>query len=102
MGEVIPMTSNSHPRLPGEPRRVRPRPGRLLTRDAVSDDWWPSCCAGFLQMFSIVWSTPAGECWAPLHDFTPADQQRFLDTFRRYDELHAPDRLSPPPPRRLN
>ncbi len=102
MGEVIPMKPNSTHRLPGEPRRVRPQPGRLLTRAVVSDDWWPSSCAGFLQMFSIVWSTPVGECWAPLHDFAPADQQRFLDAFRRYDELYAPYRLPPLSSQRLN
>ena len=102
MGEVVPMKPNAPMRQPGEPRRVRAPAGRLLTQAIVSTDWWPSSCAGCMQMFSIVWSTPAGQCWAALHDFAPADQQRFLDAFRRYDEIYASDRLPPISPWRLN
>ena len=96
------MKSNPSRYQPGEPRRVRPPAGQQLTLAAVVGDWRPSCSVTALNVFSIVWSTPAGECWAPLHDFAPADQQRALSACRRLDELNDPDRLPPAPPRRLN
>jgi hypothetical protein len=100
MGEVVHMKSKSTRHVPGEPRRVRPSAGQLLTLAAVRSDWRPSCSVAALNVFSIVWSTPAGDCWAPLHDFAMADQQRALSACRRHDELNDPERL-PSPPRRF-
>lgn len=102
MGEVVQMKSKPPRHVPGEPRRVRPPAGQLLTLAAVGSDWRPSCSVAALNVFSIVWATPAGDCWAPLHDFAPADQQRVLNLMRRHDEFNDPDRLPPDPPRRLN
>ena len=101
MGEVVRMKSKPPRHVLGEPRRVRPLEGQQLSLSAVGRDWRPSCSVAALNMFSIVWSTPAGECWAALHDLAPADQQRVLDACRCYDERHDPERL-PPPPRRCH
>lgn len=68
------------------PRRFRPRSGHLLTLANIRGPWRPSGSVGGAGMFAVAWSTCAGEFWAPLHDFAPADQLRLIEMCRRLDD----------------
>jgi hypothetical protein len=67
------------------PRRFFPPRGQSLTLSNVRGPWRPSGTAGGLGVFAVVWSTRMGDFWAPLHDFTPADQLRLIDQCRWLD-----------------
>lgn len=71
-----------HPR---ELRRFLPRPGQLLTLANIRGEWRPSGGVACCGMFAVVWSTWAGDFWAPLHDFMAADQQQLIEACRQLD-----------------
>jgi hypothetical protein len=100
MAEVLRIRPWQVQRVPGEPLRVRPAPGRRLTLADVRGEWRMTCTVAACGIFAIAWPSPAGECWAPLHDFALVDQMRMLDICRRHADLNDPERL-PLPPRRL-
>lgn len=67
------------------PRRFYPPGGSLLTLDNIRGPWRPSGAVEGCGMFAVVWTTPAGAWWAPLCDFTPADQLRLIELDRQLD-----------------
>ena len=66
-------------------RRFVPLRGQRLTVDNIKGPWRPSGSVEACGMFAVVWATRLGEFWAPLHDFTPADQLRLIDACRWLD-----------------
>ena len=72
-------------RDPSELRRFFAR-GKPLTMDVIRGPWRPSGSAGGLGAFSVVWQTPTGHWFAPLHDFEPADQLRLIAQCRTIDQ----------------
>lgn len=68
------------------PQRVMPQSGRLLTLASIQGPWRPSGTVGGCGVFAAVWATSSGECWAPLHDFEPADQLRLIEQCRGLDQ----------------
>ncbi len=69
----------------GPPRRFSPVRGRLLTLANIRGPWRPSGAVTACGVFAVVWSTRAGDFWAALHDFTPADQLRLIESCRWSD-----------------
>ena len=78
-----PVSPRPGERLP--PRRFVPRYGQLLTMENIRGDWRPSGAVAGAGVFAVVWSTRSGDWWAPLHDFTPADQLRLVEACRWLD-----------------
>lgn len=72
-------------RDPSSLRRFRPRAGRLLTMANIRGPWRPSGTVAGVGTFAVIWSTWAGDFWAPLHDFAPADQLRLIEAGRSLD-----------------
>jgi hypothetical protein len=67
------------------PRRFRPPRGQLLTLGNIRGSWRASGAVDGNGFFSVTWSTRSGDWWAPLHDFTPADQLRLIEMGREQD-----------------
>ena len=74
---------------PAAPRRFLPLRGQLLTLANVRGPWRPSGAVSGAGVFAVVWSTRAGDFWAPLHDFMPADQLRLVEACRWLDREAA-------------
>lgn len=68
-----------------EVRRFYPSRGHLLTMANIRGPWRPSGAVNACGMFAVVWSTWAGDFWAPLHDFMPADQLRLIEACAQLD-----------------
>jgi hypothetical protein len=68
------------------PRRFYPRAGRRLSVHNVRGEWRPSGTAAGVGVFAVVWSTPSGAWWAPLHDFEPAAQLHFIAACAELDQ----------------
>lgn len=68
------------------PQRIFPTPGRELTCTDVRGTWWPSSSVACSGVFCVVWATRGQHFWAPLHDFSPAARQAFLDECRQLDQ----------------
>ncbi len=68
------------------PRRFVPARGGALTLGDVRGPWRASGAVAACGVFAIVWSTRRGDCWAPLHDFAPADQLRLIEQCRWLDQ----------------
>jgi hypothetical protein len=68
-----------------EMRRFVPSRGQALTMGNIRGPWRPSGAVAGAGVFAVVWSTYAGDFWAPLHDFAPADQLRLIEACRRLD-----------------
>lgn len=71
------------------PRRFWPARGQLLTMAHVRGPWRPSGAVAGAGVFAVVWSTRAGDFWAPLHDFTAVDQLRLIEACRWQDREAA-------------
>jgi hypothetical protein len=67
--------------------RYLPRRGEHLTLADVRGPWRPSGTVQACGTFAIVWSARAGDFWAPLHDFAPADQLRLIAACRHLDRV---------------
>lgn len=69
----------------GPPRRFFPREGSLLNRSQIRGRWRPSGAVESCGFFAVVWATPSGEFWAPLHDFDPVTRDELLEECARGD-----------------
>lgn len=78
------------PSLPRDVRRFHPPRGQLLTMANIRGPWRPSGAVQACGVFAVVWSTWAGDFWAPLHDFMPADQLRLIEACRQLDHDASP------------
>lgn len=65
--------------------RFYPPRSQLLTLSNIRGPWRPSGTVDACGMFAVVWSTWAGDFWAPLHDFMPADQLRLIEACKQLD-----------------
>lgn len=72
-------------------RRFFPARGRKLTMSQIRGLWRPSGAVDGAGMFAVVWSTFNVDFWAPLHDFTPADQLRLIESCRLLDQTPGHD-----------
>lgn len=68
------------------PQRFLPRHGQLLSKANIRGNWWPSASVNACGVFAVVWSTPQGKYWAPLHDFHLVDQLSLIDDCRKLDK----------------
>ena len=71
--------------------RLRPPPGRQLALSDITGMWRPTCSIEACGVFAVAWETPAGQRWAPLHDFCVGDQLRLIDACRQ--SFVSPDDL---------
>ena len=60
------------------PRRFWPRQGTLLNRGQIHGPWRPSGTVEACGFFAVVWSTPSGEFYAPLHDFDHTTREELI------------------------
>ncbi len=68
-------------------RRFHPRHGQPLELHNIRGPWRPSASVDACGMFAVVWTTPSGDWWAPLHDFSPAAQLHLIEECRGLDHI---------------
>jgi hypothetical protein len=68
------------------PQRFYPRQGTSLNRGHIRGPWRPTGAVSSCGFFSVLWSTPSGDYWAPLHDFDQRTRDELIEECARADQ----------------